>query len=496
MTLRRIGFWRAGPGPDESGLPHPSEAIDEGWSADERARVVRYLRRGQVIAAYRGYSSCRMECGIPWQYMGSRDLSDGVWVWPEGYAHYVAHHGVKPSAEFLAEVAPRLGWLPPWWRVRAAWGRFVQRRRLAAARREAEADARLPPRTTPLHEAAQRNDVAALEQALERQPVDQKNRLGETALRVAARFGAADAVRVLLARGADVEGVDDGAHDTPLASARDHAVAALLVEAGARLDPEPPGTATPLTRACMNGDLEQVRLLLDRGARIDRADRFRTPLDAANSRAVVELLLDRGADPRAGNVLIDPIRRGELDLVARLIDLGADVNHLGGRDQTPLFHAAEAPAGDPAVGLLLERGARPDAANDLGDTPLHMACGRTSVPAVERLHAAGASVRTRSQRGMTPLHWAALATERPDDSAAVLERLLAAGAGPVDARDEWGRTPLFMVVARGDAAAARVLVDAGARADIANEDKVTPRMLAEQRGDAALLALLAPAPPG
>ncbi|HWO26415.1 MAG TPA: ankyrin repeat domain-containing protein [Kofleriaceae bacterium] len=500
MALRPIGFWRAGPEPDESGLPHPREVIDDGWSPAERARVVRYLRRGHPIAAYLGYSHCRLECGIPWHFMGSRDLSDGTWVWPEGYAHYVEHHGVRPPPEVLADIAGRLPWLPPWWRLRAAWGRLVQRRRLAAARRAALAEARLPPQTTPLHEAAQAGDVAALERALEAQPVDQRNRIGETALHVAARSGAAGAVRALLARGASVEGGGgggsggasdaDGAHETPLAMARGHAVAALLVEAGARVDPEPAAASTPLTHACGIGDLAQVQLLLDRGARIDRADRFRTPLEAAASRAVVELLLERGADPRAGDLLVGPIRRGEVDLVARLIDLGAAADRAGSRRQTPLFYAAQAPAGDAAVGLLLERGARPDAANDLGDTPLHMACGRTSIPAVERLLAAGASVRTRSQRGMTPLHWAALATERPDDSAAVIERLLAAGAGPIDARDQWGRTPLFMVVARGDAAAARALLAAGARPDVANEDGVTPRQLAAERADPALRELL------
>jgi ankyrin repeat protein len=496
MALRSIGFWRAGPEPDGSGLPHPREAIDEEWPPAERARVVRYLRRGRPIAAYLGYSHCRLECGIPWHFMGSRDLSDGVWVWPEGYAHYVEHHGVRPPPELLAEIADRLPWLPPWWRLRAAWGRLVQRRRLAAARRAALAEAGLPPQTTPLHEAAQAGDAAALERALAAQPVDQRNRFGETALYIAARAGAVVVVRALLARGADIEGGgadsndDDGSRETPLAVARDHAVAALLVEAGARVDPEGSAVATPLTRACGNGDLAQVRLLLDRGARTDRADRFRTPLEAAGSRAVVELLLERGADPRVGDVLVGPIRRGEVDLAARLIVLGADVNRAGGRRQTPLFHAAQAPAGDALVGLLLDRGARTDAANDLKDTPLHMACGRTSVVAVERLLAAGASVRTRSQRGMTPLHWAALATERPDDSAAVIERLLAAGTGPIDARDQWGRTPLFMVVARGDAAAARVLLAAGARPDVANEDGVTPRALAAARTDPALRELL------
>jgi hypothetical protein len=33
--------------------------------------------------------------------MGSRDLSDGTWVWPEGLAHYVERHNVVLPEAFV-----------------------------------------------------------------------------------------------------------------------------------------------------------------------------------------------------------------------------------------------------------------------------------------------------------------------------------------------------------------------------------------------------------
>jgi len=48
-----------------------------------------------------GYSYCRFDCGIPDCEMGSIDLYDGVWVWPQGLVHYVEFHSVCLPYEFI-----------------------------------------------------------------------------------------------------------------------------------------------------------------------------------------------------------------------------------------------------------------------------------------------------------------------------------------------------------------------------------------------------------
>lgn len=91
-----IGFWRTTPNSTED-LPWPTEGYDPRWDTKEQLRVAAYLDSGQEHAAYKGTSMCRI-CG---QSNGSRDLTDGTYLWPEGFSHYVRDHKVKPSQEFI-----------------------------------------------------------------------------------------------------------------------------------------------------------------------------------------------------------------------------------------------------------------------------------------------------------------------------------------------------------------------------------------------------------
>jgi uncharacterized protein (TIGR03067 family) len=59
-----------------------------------------------------GYSFCRFVCGTPDEEMGSADLHDGEWEWPEGLAHYVEHHSVLLPDEFIETMRSR-SWQPP-----------------------------------------------------------------------------------------------------------------------------------------------------------------------------------------------------------------------------------------------------------------------------------------------------------------------------------------------------------------------------------------------
>ncbi|MEV4556282.1 hypothetical protein AB0K51_04695 [Kitasatospora sp. NPDC049285] len=84
------------------------------WIAD-------YLDHGQVAASWMGASRCRL-CS---RSNGSRDLTDGYYLWPEGLAHYVLDHGVRLPAEFVDHVEQRARDLEElerdssWWRLNA-----------------------------------------------------------------------------------------------------------------------------------------------------------------------------------------------------------------------------------------------------------------------------------------------------------------------------------------------------------------------------------------
>jgi ankyrin repeat protein len=97
----------------------------------------------------------------------------------------------------------------------------------------------------------------------------------------------ADAVRLLLERGADVEAMSHNpfVRVRPLGTAafvREMAIARLLLDHGA--DPNAPGEGgfRPLHTAAQNGDAELTHLLLERGANPSpAADDGRTPADLA-----------------------------------------------------------------------------------------------------------------------------------------------------------------------------------------------------------------------
>ena len=110
--LKAIGFWITGLHDERQ--PAPQEFVGA-MPADQRTRLAEYLAAGMTYESYRGLSWCRFGCGIEWALMGSRDLTDGTWLWPEGLAHYVRDHDVVLPDEFVAhalsKVTPRLpGW--------------------------------------------------------------------------------------------------------------------------------------------------------------------------------------------------------------------------------------------------------------------------------------------------------------------------------------------------------------------------------------------------
>ncbi|MFJ8429830.1 hypothetical protein ACIQ9P_00870 [Kitasatospora sp. NPDC094019] len=99
--VRQLGFWRT---PSNRTLPNPSDLIDPDWEESERHWVADYLVHGQVAASWMGVSTCRL-CS---QSNGSRDLTDGYYLWPEGLAHYVLDHSVRLPAEFGVHIQQRL----------------------------------------------------------------------------------------------------------------------------------------------------------------------------------------------------------------------------------------------------------------------------------------------------------------------------------------------------------------------------------------------------
>jgi len=89
-----VGYWYSDSEPE---LPMP----DSNESMEHEEEIARYLRSHNVINSYRGSSTCRI-CNDRWN--GSKEMSDGVYIWPEGLAHYINEHKTTLPTEFIEHI--------------------------------------------------------------------------------------------------------------------------------------------------------------------------------------------------------------------------------------------------------------------------------------------------------------------------------------------------------------------------------------------------------
>ena len=103
FILHEIGFWHE---PQSGRLPaDPTRLVRPDWAGPLRPRLIEYLRFGHKLIGYLGSSFCRFQCGAPRARLGLWDLTDGVWIWPEGLAHYLEVHGLALPDAFLAHAS-------------------------------------------------------------------------------------------------------------------------------------------------------------------------------------------------------------------------------------------------------------------------------------------------------------------------------------------------------------------------------------------------------
>jgi hypothetical protein len=128
----------------------------------------------------------------------------------------------------------------------------------------------------------------------------------------------------------------------------------------------------PLCHAAEWGKTEAVKLLLDAGAQINITDNNgKTPLLGATMRGhvdVIAILVSRGADVKAKDnfgmtALHTAAQWGHRDIVSALVNAGADVNAEDRRQRTPLMLARQARKTE-IVDFLKQHGATEPAAFD------------------------------------------------------------------------------------------------------------------------------------
>jgi truncated hemoglobin YjbI len=170
--------------------------------------------------------------------------------------------------------------------------------------------------------------------------------------------------------------------------------------------------------------------------------------------------------------------KGNVRIVVVLLRLGADAQASDRSGHTPL-HEAAGQGNVRIVALLLQVGADPNASDGYGHTPLYGVSnaypydGAAGADVVSALVQAGANVHVREKvKGCLALHMAARR-----GNVLVAQALLRHGAD-IEARDNYGDTPLHRAVKCGQAEMVAFLLASGADGRAKGRNRQTPQQMA------------------
>ena len=175
-------------------------------------------------------------------------------------------------------------------------------------------------------------------------------------------------------------------------------------------------------------------------------------------RIAISLFLFIGSGTLAfAGPLHEATRDGDLAQVRALIDAGADLDAQGDNGETPLITAII--EGHVLVAsLLIDRGASIQARNKGGFTPLHAAAYANAVEIAEKLLSRGADVKDQMNKaGVTPL---SVASEEGHPG---LVKVLIDHGADLEAGERNGYTPLTRALWRGQKEVVALLQRSGAK---------------------------------
>ncbi|KAJ6102610.1 hypothetical protein N7486_005037 [Penicillium sp. IBT 16267x] len=272
-------------------------------------------------------------------------------------------------------------------------------------------------------------------------PVDSPDGVGRTSLQVAADHSCIRAVRVLLQHGADPnyknkdrysQGRTALFYAVGAKSARleNKTIIRALVMRGAEVDSRNCVQQTPLLYAVSRGAVKQAQALLENGANIMARN--------SNNETVVHLAFSSwGCRP---------------DMMSWLIETGADINCIGGRNhETPIFYAIrhfDDRRGIESARKLLSLGVDVHFRNSDGLTPLSLAVSICSIEWAKLLLEYGALVNSKDMQGRSPLHHVANTRFGSASKVQEIVALLIHHGADVNSQDCSGYTPLHRVVAK------------------------------------------------
>jgi len=215
--------------------------------------------------------------------------------------------------------------------------------------------------------------------------------------------------------------------------------------------------------ACISGDLETVKALVQKDPSLARANyEYRTPLSFAvreNQLAIAEFLLDHGAEPLVLGEILEMSRDREYVEMTRLLEGKLAVLHGASSAGEPVA-AAIRTRDLPQVRRLLD--ATPNlvhAGDARSNQPIHWAVMTRQIPMIDEVLARGADIDARRSDGARPIlltngdyhyrGWRDVPDEVTTTPDEIYRHLVARGA----------HVPIGMAAFKGDVARVRALLD-------------------------------------
>ena len=233
---------------------------------------------------------------------------------------------------------------------------------------------------------------------------------------------------------------------------------------------------TPLMLVCKDKLKEIVKLLIEKGAKINEqnesGDNALILATTNSDKTLVEILLGAGADVNLKNKkgttpLIISCDVDNLEIAKLLLDKGADVNVSTDQGDTPLISACNN-RNIKLVELLIESGANVNDKTTDGFTPLIISCNNNDTAISKILLEHNASVNVETKNGVTPL------TACCENNNIELIKLLLDRGANVNDQTKDGNTPLLYAINNESPEIVKLLVEKGADVNIAGENNITP----------------------
>ncbi|HYV61408.1 MAG TPA: ankyrin repeat domain-containing protein, partial [Bryobacteraceae bacterium] len=309
-----------------------------------------------------------------------------------------------------------------------------------------------PDGTTPLHWAVRANDVTATQRLLRSGAnPDAANRYGVTPLSLAAENASAPLIQVLLQAGAHPT---DSILMTSARTGNGEAVRMLLARGANANARESSLGETALMWAAAENHPDAVRALIEHGAKVDtRSDKLVYPKDRFGLEGVTTIL------PRGDwTALMYAARQGSLEAARTLAEMGADLN-LTDPDGTSALELAILNGHFDTAAMLTKKGADPNIADVTGMAALYASVDMNTLGEIYG-RPARQSTDKLTALDLLPI----LLAHGANPNAALKSPTLNRAHTPGEPSLGEGTTPLMRAAKNGDTAAMRVLMAHGADA--------------------------------